>query len=139
MTYSEDGVEPDLSDCRASVRVGVDPPNDSHSGAGILFRADAESGSYYSFLLRAGNEVSLAITQHGRLRFLWSQEIRPAGMDELVKLEVEGKPDRMLFSVNNRVLKEEKNPALRSGVPGWVALSIGTFSYDDFTLYQRLS
>jgi hypothetical protein len=45
MRYSEDGVEPDLSNCRVAVRVRVDPPNDSHSGAGLLFRSDPDGGT----------------------------------------------------------------------------------------------
>lgn len=138
MRYSEDGVEPDLSNCRVAVRVRVDPPNDSHSGAGLLFRSDPDGGTYYSFLLRAGNEVSLSLTQQGHLRFLWSEQIGSPAGEGFAKLEVQGEPDRLVFLVNDRALREEKDPALRAGIPGWTALSIGTFSFKDFAIHQRL-
>jgi hypothetical protein len=139
MRYTEDGKEPDLSNSRVVVQARVDRPNDSNSGAGLLFRSDPAGDRYYSFLLRAGHEVSLSLTQQGHLRFLWSERVDPPLRgDGFTTLAVQGEPDRIVFSANDRVLREEKDPVLRSGVPGWTALSIGRFSFKDFALYQRL-
>ena len=96
------------------------------------------AGPNYSFLLRAWNQVSLSLTQRGSLRFLWSEQVSPQGADGLVQLEVQGAADRIVFILNDRVLREEVDPVLRRGIPGWTALSVGTFSFKDFTIYQRL-
>lgn len=127
----------DLGDCRVSVRVRVGPPNDAHSGAGLLFRAAPRGESYYSFLLQPGNCATLAETRSGKMTVLWTQEIPEVRPDAFVTLKVFGQGPRILFFVNESLIQVLPNASLLCGNPGVVGLSIGNFEFTGFTIYIR--
>jgi nucleoside phosphorylase len=136
MRYSEQTAGPsELGDCRVSVKVKVAPPSDAHSGAGILFRANADGDSYYAFLLNAGASVTVAQTTNGRMRFLWSKDLAGAVKDSFAMLTVTGRGPEIDFSVDGNVVYTLRNAEWIHGNPGAFALSLGNFYFDDFALY----
>ncbi len=138
--YSEPEDKPiDLADCRVTVKVKVCPPNDSHSGAGIMFRAIPEVAKYYVFLLNAGSNVTLGEAIDGRMRFLWSAEIRDISADSFTLLSVAGRGREIDLFVNDILVYTLKGAALLQGDPGVYALSLGNFYFDDFALYLPVS
>jgi nucleoside phosphorylase len=136
MRYSDVGDQPiDLGDCRVSVRVRVAPPNDAHSGAGLLYRANADGDSYFAFLLNAGASVTVAQTTNSRMRFIWSQELATDRKNEFVLLTVTGRGSEVDFAVDGVVVHTLRNTEWMHGNPGAFALSLGNFYFDDFALY----
>jgi hypothetical protein len=125
----------DLGNCRVSVRVRIEPPNDSNSGAGLLFRAAVGGELYYAFFLHPGNSVSLAETQSGKLSFLWSQEIPEVKPGSFVTLKVAGQGPALTLYVNDSLIHRITDTSLHSGSTGVVALSIGNYAFDDFSIY----
>jgi hypothetical protein len=87
--YSElEGEFEDLSNCKVSVRVRIEPPNDEHSGCGLIFRIDEQQENYYAFLQNAGSNVSLCVVRSGSLSFLWSQEIDDIDSNDFCTLQI---------------------------------------------------
>jgi len=134
--YERDDVPIDLGDCRVSVRVKVGPPNDSHSGAGLRFRADPNGENYYAFMLNAGRAVTVAHVAAGRMQFLWSRELAGVTTEPFVTLSVTGRGPELDFSVNGVVVHAMKSAGLLHGNTGIIALSLGDFGFDDFALYM---
>jgi hypothetical protein len=128
----------ELGDCKVSVKVRVEPPNDGHSGGGLLFRMAGEEKHYYAFFLNAGNNVSFTITQSNKLSFLWSQEISEINSSTFTTLQIIGSGQQLDLYVNNACVYTATNTVLCSGDPGVIALSIGKYIFDDFAIYQRL-
>jgi hypothetical protein len=125
----------DLADCRASVRVRISSPNDAHSGAGLLFRAQDGASAYYAFFLHPGNSVSLAEMQRGKLKFLWSTEIPEVVPEAFVTLKAIGRGAGVYFYVAETLVHSLNDAALLKGNTGTIALSIGRFEFDDFSIY----
>lgn len=125
----------DLGDCSVSVRVRVDPPNDSHSGAGLVFRADDGGDASYAFFLHPGNSVSFTETRAGKLSFLWSQEIPEIKPGAFVTLKVVGRGPSVALHVDGSLIHRVTRAKLRNGNVGAIALSIGIFYFDDFAIY----
>lgn len=128
----------DLGDCRASVRVRTEPPNDAHSGAGLLFRASDDGTAYYAFILHPGSSVSLAEMRMGKLSFLWSQEIPRIAANTFVTLKAVGEGKMITFYVNDSPIYTKTDSTLLNGSVGVMALSIGKYIFDDFSIYLRL-
>jgi hypothetical protein len=138
--YEPDDHLVDLGNCRVSVRVRIEPPNDSHSGAGLLFRAAAQGGNaYYAFFLHPGNSVSLAKCQAGKLSFLWSQEIPEVAPESFVTLKAVGQGPALMLHVNNSLVHTLTDAEFLHGNTGTIALSIGHYVFDDFSIYLRSS
>ncbi|HEV8072382.1 MAG TPA: TIR domain-containing protein, partial [Planctomycetaceae bacterium] len=133
--YEPDDQAIDLADCRVSVRVRIAAPNDGHSGAGLIVRAEDRGSNYYAFLLHPGNSVSLAEMQLRRLQFLWSQETPEFDPRVFVTLKAVGRGSSVAFYVNESLLHTVKNAELLSGNTGTIALSTGRFEFDDFSIY----
>ncbi|BCM93368.1 5'-methylthioadenosine/S-adenosylhomocysteine nucleosidase [Abditibacteriota bacterium] len=133
--YEKDAISVELGECRVSVKAKVLPPNDSHSGAGLKFRADTESNTYYAFFLNAGSTVSLTQTVNSSMSFLWSQELTGIASDSFVSLSMTGRGSEIDLSVNGLVVYTLKNADILQGSPGIIALSVGTFYFDDFAIY----
>jgi hypothetical protein len=125
----------DLADGRVSVRVRIAPPNDGHSGAGLIFRAEDGGNSYYAFFLHPGNSVSLAEMRLRKLKFLWSQESPEVDPGVFVALKAVGRGSSVAFYVNENLLYTLKHAELLSGNTGTIALSTGRFEFDDFSIY----
>jgi len=125
----------ELGNCRTSVRVCVKPPSDGHSGAGLLIRADDKGANYYAFLLHPGGSVSLAETRSGKLRFRWSCEIPAISPGAFVTLKAVGCAQTIMLYVNEKLVHTMNDSELLSGNPGTMALSIGQFAFDDFSIY----
>jgi hypothetical protein len=137
MRYTESaGAAAELGDCKVSVRVRVEPPNDGHSGAGLLYRASPERDDYYSLLANAGGAVTLALTRGGRMSILWSLEVGADGGDQFTGLQIVGRGADVDLHVNGTRVHTVRDAVLRSGNPGFAALSIGRFVFDDFAIYQ---
>lgn len=136
MRYSEEATGPiDLGDCRVSVKARIAPPNDTHSGAGLLFRADAGGDSYFAFLLNAGASVTVAQTTDSHMRFIWSKDLPVDRKNALVLLTITGRGPEIDFSVDGEVVYTLRNAERTHGNPGAFALSLGNFYFDDFALY----
>jgi hypothetical protein len=127
----------DLGDCRASVRVRIEPPNDSHSGAGLIFRAADDGSTYYALFLHPGNSVSLMEKRSGKLVVLWSQEIPETAPGSFVGLKIVGEGPALTLYVNDSPVHTVTDAALRSGSIGTIVWSIGHYLFDDFSIYLR--
>ena len=125
----------DLGDCRVSARVRVAPPNDGHSGAGLLFRSKEKGSNCYAFFLHPGNSVSLAAIRLGKLKFLWSQEIPEVLPDTFVTLKAACHRSSVMLYVNGSHVHTLEDTEFLSGNAGTIALSIGQFTFDDFAIY----
>jgi hypothetical protein len=139
LSYSEgNDASHDLGRSRVGVRVRVEPPNDAHSGAGLMFRSDPESRSHYSLLRMAGDSISVALTLDGHLSFLESATVPRGRRGELIDLEISGSETGIDFLVDGRVVYREPDPELASGDVGVMALSTGVFTFDEFALFLRV-
>jgi hypothetical protein len=128
----------EMGDCKVSVRVRVGPPNDSHSGAGLTFRADGRRRNYYAFLLNAGDNVSFAALRSGKLDVLWSQEIKGVLGNDFNALQIVGRGSEVDLHVNGIRVHSMAGLTRRSGDPGTMAFGIGKYAFDDFAIYQRM-
>ncbi len=97
-----------------------------------------EEKRYYAFFLNAGNNISLSVTQAGKLTFLWSQEIVKIKSSDFTTLQMIGKGNTIELFVNNEPVHTVTDTIHGSGDPGVIALSVGKYLFDDFAIYQRV-
>jgi len=131
----DDGQPVDLSDSQVTVRVRVEPPAATYSGAGILFRANGGATRYVAFVLNAGPGVSLLKKHQNKVKILWSAGIDPHG-EEAVELSVEGEGDSVKLFVDGNLVHSESGLGELHGDVGLMAYSTGCFVVDDFALYR---
>lgn len=134
---SETGPAP-FGDSKVTVRVRIEPPHATHSGAGLRFRSAKSRLDYYAFLLNAGNSVSLMRNTGGKLRILWSGEIQAPPKEAFTTLKVIGDGPQLKLYVESKLVHTAENLDLLDGDPGIMAYSTGCFVFDDFAIYQRL-
>ncbi len=129
----------ELGNSKVTVKVKLKHPLTTHSGAGILFRKREKKPGYYAFIVNPGNNVSLMQNTGDKLRILWSGEIPDVKPGTFVKLKMIGYGSELQLYINDNLLHIAKNLKLTEGDPGIMAYSTGCFTFDDFSIYQRLS
>ncbi len=140
MSHEVSGHKTSLRDAMVSVRVGVEPPNGTYSGAGILFRKLADKPDYLAYMLQAGTTVSLLRRRDSSLSILASKEVPLTETDSLLTLRLEAAGPRVdLYAENSHLYSsgEEQTIDLLDGDPGVFAYSTGCFVFDDFAIYAR--
>lgn len=136
--YFEPGDEPvDLGNSKASVRVKVGSPTDSFSSGGLLFRSNEEKDAYFAYFLQAGNTISIAKVQSGKLTFLWSQDINEVLENKSTLLKIIGENTKIYFYLDNNLVHSINDTEILTGNTGIIALSLGTFTFDEFTIHIR--
>jgi len=125
----------DLSNAKVSVRVRIEPPNTTHSGGGICYRAARDRPDYLAFVVNAGHGVSLLRRTPKDLKVLWSGEIAKEEQAEFVTLKIVGSDSGLELFINDRLVHRARNIDLLTGDPGIMAYSLGCFVFDDFALY----
>ena len=121
------------SEAKVSLRVKLEPPLGQHSGAGLLYRKNAENPDHYVFILSGGGTVSIGHVSKS-LKFLWSDRVT-ADVADFVKLSIEGVGERIDFQVNDELVHTLHDAEIVSGDPGVFALSTGCFVFDDVAVY----
>jgi hypothetical protein len=140
MSHEVSDKKTSLRDAMVSVRVRVEPPNGTYSGAGILFRKSADKSDYLSYMLQAGDTASLLRRREASLSVLSSHEVPSPDNGGFLTLRIEAKGPRLdLYAENKHVYpsSEEQQIDLLEGDPGIFAYSTGCFVFDDFAIYER--
>jgi hypothetical protein len=140
MSHEVSGQKTSLKDATVSVRVRVEPPNGTYSGAGILFRKLPDKPDYLAYMLQAGTAASLLRRRDASLSVLASKELPSPGTSDLVTLRlVAAGPHLDLYADNKLIYSSTKERAvdLLEGDPGIFAYSTGCFVFDDFAIYTR--
>lgn len=125
----------DLGDCRVSVRVRVEPPNDNTSGAGLLFREADDGTAAYAYCLHPGHSVSLMEKRLNKMSVLWSQEIPEVVAESFTTLKIVGKGRTLSMYVNDSLIHTIRSAKLRTGNTGTMVMGIGRFTFDDFSIF----
>jgi hypothetical protein len=140
MSHEVEGRKTPLRDSMVSVRVRVEPPNGTYSGAGILFRKSPDKPQYLAYMLQAGATASLLRRRDASLAVLASHEVPAPDADGMLTLRIvsEG-PALDLYAGNRHVYSsaEEGKVELLTGDPGLFAYSTGCFVFDDFAIYAH--
>jgi len=140
MSHEVSGLRTSLRDAMVSVRVRVEPPNGTYSGAGILFRKLPDKPDYLAYMLQAGTTASLLRRRASSLRVLASKEVSSADTSGLLTLRLVATGPRVdLYAENSHLYPsgEGQQIDLLDGDPGVFAYSIGCFVFDDFAIYAR--
>lgn len=130
-----DGLEADLSNSKATVRVQIRPPSARYSSAGIMFRKLVNKPGYYAFVLNSGNSVSLMRRSGDAMKIVWTKEIN--NIEGSVKLSIVGNDNHLNMYVNDEFIASEVEETMSYGNPGVFAYSTGCFVFDEFSLFQR--
>lgn len=125
----------DLGNSKVTVRVRIEPPSATHSGAGIRYRASRERPDYLAFVVNAGSGLSLLRRTPETLKVLWSGELPAAARGELVTLKLVGRGGELELYAGEQLVHRARDLDLVTGEPGIMAYSRGCFVFDDFTLY----
>lgn len=129
-----------LKDAKVFVKVRVEPPNGTYSGAGILFRKSADKPDYLAYMLQAGSTVSLLRRHESSLSVLASVNVKSAEPGGSMALQLVAEGARIdLYADNIRIYpsSEKEGVNLLDGDPGIFAYSTGCFVFDDFAIYAR--
>jgi len=105
------------------------------SGAGLLYRYDAASGTYFAFVMSRDGRYTLYKRGSGGLRPLLAGSddgIDPAGAAHL-RVELEGTA-ATLFVNDKKVGAHDSSGPPDGPEAGMIAISSGTFRFDDFRL-----
>lgn len=140
MSHEVSGQRTSLRDSMVSVRVRVDPPNGTYSGAGILFRKSPDKPDYLAYMLQAGTTASLLRRRGASLAVLASKEVPSpdaSGMLTLRLVAAGARADLYAESKHIYPSTEEQRVDLLEGDPGVFAYSTGCFVFDDFAIYAR--
>ena len=140
MSHVVSGRKTSLKDAMVSVRVRVEPPNGTYSGAGILFRKSPDKPDYLAYMLQAGAAVSLLRRRDASLAVLASKEVPTPDTSGLLTLRLVATGARVdLYADNKHIYPstEEQRVDLLDGEPGVFAYSTGCFVFDDFAIYAR--
>lgn len=129
-----DGSIADMRNGRATIRVGVEPPNTTHSGVGLLFRCSRDTQQYLAFVLNAGHGVSLLERNGDRLSVLWSSGLSKQPAD-LTELRIDGRDSEIDLYVDGQLVHTAA-VRIKSGDVGVMAYSTGCFVLDDLTMYE---
>lgn len=141
MSHEVSGRKTPLRDAMVSVRVRIEPPNGTYSGAGILFRQLPDKPDYLAYMLQAGKTVSLLRRHDSSLSVLASKEVPSMDTSGLLSLRLVGTGPRVdLYAENTHLYpsSEEHQIDLLDGDPGVFAYSTGCFVFDDFAIYARV-
>jgi len=88
--YEPEDTRVDMGDSKVSLRVRVEPPNDSHSGAGLLFRASRDGSDYYVFMLNPGCNVTFAETRASKIGSCGLMKYTRLDRGDFVSLKIVG-------------------------------------------------
>ena len=131
-TFDDDGEVP-MGDARMTMRVGVEPPNTTNSGVGILFRSSTSGDRFLAFLANAGPLVTLLRYEAGKLEVLWSNEFPNEA--NLRHLAVEGDGPRVRLYVDDELAHTEDRFRHQDGDVGVFAYSTGCFVIDEIAVF----
>ena len=138
MSHEVSGRRTALQDAMVSVRVRVEPPSTTYSGAGILFRKTADSPDYLAYMLQAGATVSLLRRRQSQLSVVASKELGPIEGNGFRTLRlVASGPRRIELHAESKHVytPDDRQVDLTDGDPGVFAYSTGCFVFDDFAIY----
>ena len=140
MSHEVSGKKTSLDNAMVTVRVRVEPPNQTYSGAGILYRKLPDKPDYLAYMLQAGNTASLLRRNDDSLTVLASEEVPEHGVNGLTALRFAATGPRVELHAQDKPIyrsTEATSVDLLEGDPGVFAYSTGCFIFDDFAIYER--
>jgi hypothetical protein len=120
----------------ASVEVRLDDRADNGIGdAGLLYRFDPNTHRYYMFTLGRGGRLAFSKRNQAGFRTLYAEALKSLDATRLNRLAIVGTDAAMFLYVNNSLVKVIEDSELRGPSSGVVAIGIGRFTFDNFTIY----
>lgn len=140
LIYSKDsGEHVDLSNGMASVKVKLGPPLSQHSGAGLLFRFDAQREFYFTFFRCPGQGLSFCRVQNGKLMRLWTGHFDAVNDDDFLRLTISGWGKRVELAAESVTVATLEVGNVAGYDAGVSAMGTGLFEFADFELHERVS
>jgi hypothetical protein len=126
----------DVANTPISVEVRLDDTAHSQfSAAGLLYRFDRQTKFYYAFMLAAGGQIIFYRRNAGGYRALHAGRLDDWRAGDFNRLGIVGNGAALGLYVNDRWVKTIENAEFQSGDTGIIAMSTGTFSFDNFAIY----
>jgi len=120
----------------ASVEVRLDQRADNGVGdAGLLYRFDPKSRFYYVFTLGRGGRLTFSKRNKAGFRTLYAETAESLSGSRFHRLAIVGTDRAMFLYVDNRLVKVIEDSELRGPATGVVAIGMGRFAFDNFTIY----
>lgn len=106
------------------------------SGVGLVYRYRRESKDYYAFVLSKDDGFTFYRRQAGEFIPLYSGRSNVIHLDKFNKLAIIGKQSTFSLYINDNFVKTIRDSALVGGDVGIIAMGIGEFLFDNFTVYE---
>ncbi|MBX2798042.1 MAG: hypothetical protein KTR31_10245 [Myxococcales bacterium] len=135
-TLDKEGSQMPMGDARMTIRVVVQPPNTTHSGVGILFRADEAGDRWLAYVANAGRGLSLLQWYNGQLDVIWSGEGK--AQEGFRDLAMEGDGPSVRLFVDGELVHTQQSLPFEDGDVGVFAYSTGCFVIDELSVYGQL-
>lgn len=120
----------------ASVEVRLDERADNGVGdAGLVYRFDPKTRHYYMFTLGRRGRLAFSKRNQAGFRTLYAETLKPLDGTRFNRLAIVGTDAAMFLYVNNSLVKVVEDSELRGPSTGVVAIGIGRFAFDNFTIY----
>jgi hypothetical protein len=113
--------------------------NASFSAAGLLYRFDPRSKYYYAFCIDQDGLYTFYRRDDNGLNTVSSGRSQRIDGQIETRLGIIGVGGELRLYINNSLVKVVQDEALKSGLAGVIALGIGEFRFDNFTVYKAAS
>ena len=125
----------DLREAPVSVKVtatgsGAAP----FAGGGLMYRFDDATRTYYALLLSSTGQVRLWRRGRAGASKLYGADAPPVKPGHAVTLGMSARGDRLFLFVNEALIAAVEDAELRGGRAGVVAMSTGSYCFDDFVV-----
>gem|GEM_PF-1994259 len=108
------------------------------AGAGLIYRFNPLSGSYYAFLLKPQQSFALFHGDAAGFHLIYSGKSAAIRVGELNRLSVLGVEHSLSLYINEQRVKTIEDNLPCGDLVGIVAVSRGRYRFDNFALFQPL-
>jgi hypothetical protein len=125
----------DMGESPVSVEVRVES-RENVAAAALIYRFDRERRYYYAFAMAGGDQFRFYVRDGQGFRILHAARRERTGPGQFRKLSIAGSGREMRLFIDGELIKRVEDEGLPGGDTGIAAIGMGSFEFDNFTIYR---